>query len=118
VGGAGEAARCGVARGSIWAMVPSECSAKVTRALGPASVIARWPAGSKVKANGTVPGSEFTAGLAVRVPPGRTPNTSTLFPLALVVTVGWAPSGENPDWAGGVTNCGLAGGLRCRRQVY
>src|SRR5215469_8282340 len=49
-----QVADCPVSTASIWAMVPSECSAKVARALGPASVTARSPAGSKVKANGTV----------------------------------------------------------------
>jgi hypothetical protein len=57
-----QVAACPVSTASIWAMVPSACSAKVASALGPASAITRSPAGSAVMANGTVPGSEFTAG--------------------------------------------------------
>ena len=35
----------------------------------------RWPNGSKAIANGTVPGSAFTVGLADKRPPKPTPNT-------------------------------------------
>ena len=40
--------------------VPEGLTAKVARALVPASAMTRLPDGSKVIANGTVPGSELT----------------------------------------------------------
>lgn len=78
----------------------------------PASAMTRWPAWSKLIANGTVPGSEFTTGAADRRPSNPTPNTSMSLPLALVVTISWRPSGEKATCPGVLVNCGVADGFR------
>src|SRR6202007_261719 len=65
----------------------------------PASASARCPYRSKVIANGTVPGSEVTAGCADR-PDGPARKTSTELAAPLVVTTRCDPPGVNPIWPG------------------
>src|SRR6202035_5761886 len=77
----------------------------------------RWPARSKLIANGTMPGSEFFTGAADSRPSNLTPNTSMSLPLALVVTISCRPSGENATWPGVLVNCGVADGSRPRAPV-
>ena len=96
---------------SVRAPLAATLSWKVDTAFVPASAMTRWPNGSKAIANGTVPGSAFTVGLADRRPPKPTPNTSMSLPLPLVVTTTWAPSGVNATCPG-VVNCGVAFGSR------
>src|SRR5262249_43958788 len=116
-------AACPVATRWSRVTVPLEASWKVDTAFVPASAITRWPNWSKEIANGTVPGSPLTAGVADRRPLAPTPNTSMSLPLPLVVTTSWEPSGVKASCPGvGVTgrggggNGGAAAGPRRRAR--
>jgi hypothetical protein len=67
-------------------VVPSGPRLNVLKEFGPAFVTTRWPVASKVIANGTVSGSEFTTGASDSRPLGATANTSRAFVDAFVVT--------------------------------
>src|SRR5258707_1241621 len=77
--------------------VPLSLMRNDATAFGPASVRYSVPvSGSVVKANGTVPGRLVTTGAGAGAPSSSRAKTSTLFPLALVVTTSLLPQSANP----------------------